>query len=187
MTLYASSKAALRVYSESLAQELSSQFPGIRVIIVEPSGFRTEQNVLGYPMQIPRNPDPAYDSVREKSMQLYTSLDGRQRGDPEKAVELIVDIVRREGKSVERLGGGRAESPIYVPLGREANNDLEAKCTKMIQVVQKWKDVTDNLDHDDTNSVDLTRWGALRFFFLGSLHAYRAFQDRIRALASAGF
>ncbi|KAF5364398.1 hypothetical protein D9757_011901 [Collybiopsis confluens] len=163
LSLYAASKAALRVYSESLAKELSVLYPNIRIIIVEPSGFRTEQNVLGYPFHIPANPDPVYDAMRRRTQELLVALDGKQRGDPQKAVEVIIDAVRGEGVARARLdvssSGSGSVSPIYLPLGREANSDIEAKCAKMVEVVKTWRDVTDDLDHDGTDSVDLTRWG----------------------------
>ncbi|KAF5352129.1 hypothetical protein D9757_013281 [Collybiopsis confluens] len=97
-SLYAASKAALRVYSESLAKELSVLYPISGSSSSKPSGFRTEQNVLGYPFHIPANPDPVYDANAEAGTQeLLVALDGKQRGDPQKAVEVIIDAVREKG------------------------------------------------------------------------------------------
>ncbi|KAJ4467251.1 hypothetical protein J3R30DRAFT_3663275 [Lentinula aciculospora] len=142
--IYAASKAALRVYSETLAQELSSSgFPDIRIVIVEPSGFRTEQNVLGYPMQVPTNPDPAYDSLRARVQASLQALDMNQNGDPDKAVEVMVDVVRGEGQAEAK------EWPLYLPLGKDANRDIETKCEKMLGVVKNWREVTDRLDIDE--------------------------------------
>ncbi|KAJ3887026.1 NAD(P)-binding protein [Lentinula edodes] len=145
LSIYAASKAALRVYSETLAQELSSSgFPNIRMLIVEPSGFRTEQNVLGYPMQVPTDPDPAYDSLRARIQANLEALDLNQSGDPDKAVEVIVDAVRGEGQAEGK------EWPLYLPLGRDANKDIETKCVKMLTAVKDWKEVTDYLDIDES-------------------------------------
>ncbi|KAF8831013.1 hypothetical protein HHX47_DHR1000327 [Lentinula edodes] len=127
--------------TETLAQELSSSgFPNIRIVIVEPSGFRTEQNVLGYPMQVPTDPDPAYDSLRARIQANLEALDLNQSGDPDKAVEVIVDAVRGEGRAEGK------EWPLYLPLGRDANKDIETKCVKMLTAVKDWKEVTDYLD-----------------------------------------
>ncbi|KAJ3926991.1 MAG: NAD(P)-binding protein [Lentinula lateritia] len=142
--IYAASKAALRVYSETLAQELSSSgFPNIRIGIVEPSGFRTEQNVLGYPMQVPTDADPAYDLLRARIQTNLEALDLNQSGDPDKAVEVIVDAVRGEGQAEGK------EWPLYLPLGRDANKDVETKCVKMLTAVKDWKEITDYLDIDE--------------------------------------
>ncbi|KAJ3727222.1 NAD(P)-binding protein [Lentinula guzmanii] len=141
LSIYAASKAALRVYSETLAQELSaSRFPNIRLLIVEPSGFRTEQNVLGYPMQVPTSPDPAYDSLRARIQANLEALDLNQSGDPDKAVELIVDVVRGEGQAEGK------DWSLYLPLGRDANQDIGTKCGKMLTAVKTWREVTDHLD-----------------------------------------
>lgn len=109
-------------------------------MIVEPSGFRTEQNVLGYPMQVPTDPDPAYDSLRARIQANLEALDLNQSGDPDKAVEVIVDAVRGEGRAEGK------EWPLYLPLGRDANKDIETKCVKMLTAVKDWKEVTDYLD-----------------------------------------
>ncbi|KAJ3873040.1 NAD-P-binding protein [Lentinula edodes] len=147
LSIYAASKAALRVYSETLAQELSSSgFPDIRIVIVEPSGFRTEQNVLGYPMQVPTDPDPAYDSLRARIQANLEALDLNQSGDPDKAVEVIVDAVRGEGRAEGK------EWPLYLPLGRDANKDIETKCVKMLTAVKDWKEVTDYLDINESQA-----------------------------------
>ncbi|KAJ3861029.1 NAD(P)-binding protein [Lentinula novae-zelandiae] len=132
------------LYSETLAQELSSSgFPNIRIGIVEPSGFRTEQNVLGYPMQVPTDADPAYDLLRARIQTNLEALDLNQSGDPDKAVEVIVDAVRGEGQAEGK------EWPLYLPLGRDANKDVETKCVKMLTAVKDWKEITDYLDIDE--------------------------------------
>lgn len=127
-------------YSEALAKELSEFL--IRVLIVEPSGFRTEQNVLGYPFQVPSNPDIDYAPMRELIQSRLEALDLKQSGDPDKAVEVIVDVVRGEG-----VAQGRDWS-LYLPLGREANSDLETKCGIMLNTVEEWREITDHLDVD---------------------------------------
>ncbi|KAJ3820638.1 hypothetical protein EV361DRAFT_1028136 [Lentinula raphanica] len=152
LSLYGASKAALRVYTEGLAHELSSSgFPHIRLIIFEPSSFRTEKTVLGFPMQVPSpNPgDPAYDDLRARVQKSLEALDLNQSGDPDKAVEVIVDVVRGEGCAEGKVGKELKGWPLYVPLGKEANRDIEAKCKTMLGAVERWREVTDHLDFDD--------------------------------------
>ncbi|KIK53703.1 hypothetical protein GYMLUDRAFT_63588 [Collybiopsis luxurians FD-317 M1] len=157
LSIYAASKAALRVYSETLAKENFSKYPGIRIIIAEPAGFRTESNILGYPQHAPSGSDTAYDVAMKKGQSFFDTFYGQQKGDPDKAVELMVDVVRGEGRAESRIGYGHladsnaAGSLIYLPLGKEANTQLEAKCKKMLRVVKEWRDLTDNLDHEDAN------------------------------------
>ncbi|KAJ3723702.1 NAD(P)-binding protein [Lentinula raphanica] len=150
-TLYGASKAALRVYTEGLAHELSSSgFPHIRLIIFEPSSFRTEKTVLGFPMQVPSpNPDPAYDDLRARVQKSLEALDLNQSGDPDKAVGVIVDVVRGEGCAEGKVGKELKEWPLYVPLGKEANRDIEAKCKMMLGAVERWREVTDHLEFDE--------------------------------------
>ncbi|KAF9074036.1 hypothetical protein BDP27DRAFT_1416722 [Rhodocollybia butyracea] len=150
LSLYGASKAALRVYSEALARELASaHFPDIQVIIVEPSGFRTEQNVLGYPMKVPTAPNPhtdsAYASMRAQMQARLEALDLKQKGDPDKAVEVIIDVVRGDASAEFNENG----NTIYLPLGRDANDDVEAKCQKMLEAVRDQRKVTDYLDIDE--------------------------------------
>lgn len=80
--------------------------------------------------------------MRELIQSKLEALDLKQSGDPDKAVEVIVDVVRGEGTAK-----GRNWS-LYLPLGREANGDLEAKCETMLNTVKEWRNVTDHLDID---------------------------------------
>ncbi|ESK91167.1 short-chain dehydrogenase reductase sdr [Moniliophthora roreri MCA 2997] len=136
--LYASSKAALRVYSETLATEVS-QF-NIRVMIVEPGAFRTE-GILSMPYHT-EHPISDYDATREKAVATFRATVGTQRGDPDKAMELLVNVVRGEGKA-----GGRPW-PLYLPLGEDAEQAITEKCKKMLDAVDAWKNETSNLDFE---------------------------------------
>lgn len=51
------------------------------------------------------------------------ALQGHQAGDPVKAVELIVDVVRGKGKAKGR------RFPHYLPLGEEAGDAIREKTT----------------------------------------------------------
>ncbi|KAL0060157.1 hypothetical protein AAF712_013051 [Marasmius tenuissimus] len=136
--LYASSKAALRVYGETLATELAQFF--IRVLIVEPGAFRTE-GILSKKYHTD-HPIPDYDETREKCVKIFDATEGRQPGDPEKAVELLVDIVRGEGRAEGKPWTG------YLPMGADAVADVKNKCEKIMKAVDVWSDEATKLGID---------------------------------------
>ncbi|KAK7031059.1 hypothetical protein VNI00_013658 [Paramarasmius palmivorus] len=146
--LYASSKAALRVYSETLSAEVS-QF-NIRVLIVEPGAFRTE-GILSLPYHTD-HPISDYDATREKAIEIFKATVGTQRGNPDKAMELLIDVVRCEGKAAGRPW------PFYLPLGVDAEEAIVNKCRKMIETVEAWKNETSVLDLDTSQGA--IKWSA---------------------------
>ena len=124
------------VYSETLAQELA-QF-SIRVLIVEPAAFRTE-NIFASP-SFEGNPIADYDSTREGSKTRLKQIDGTQPGDPVKAMRVLVDVVRGEG-----VAAGRT-TPVVLGLGsdyyRAVKDILEAKREE----IEQWREVTVSTD-----------------------------------------
>lgn len=117
--------------TETLAAELAPL--NIRVLLVEPGAFRTE-GIYGnqYFMD---NQIPDYDSLRALSKKRFASVPGTEKGDPDKAMEAIVDVVRGEG-----VAKGRAW-PGYLVLGEDAEADVRAKCAKVLGVLDEWQDV----------------------------------------------
>ncbi|GJE85476.1 NAD P-binding protein [Phanerochaete sordida] len=129
--LYSTSKAAVRVMGECLATELSPL--GIRVLIVEPGAFRTE-NILSRPL-FAGNKIADYDGVRAVMERKYKEVAGHQPGDPVKAMRVLADVVRGEG-----VARGK-EWPLYLPLGVEAEDAIRGKCKRMTGVLDAWGDV----------------------------------------------
>lgn len=123
--------------TETLMTELSSFH--IRVLLVEPGAFRTE-GIYGQPF-FDRNPIEAYDSVRSSCITRFASIPGREPGDPDKAVEAIVDVVREEG-----VAKGRPW-PNYLFLGDDAEAAVRDKCSKLLKVLDEWSDVTRNVSY----------------------------------------
>ncbi|ESK86949.1 short-chain dehydrogenase reductase sdr [Moniliophthora roreri MCA 2997] len=134
--LYASSKAALRCYTENLNHEVSPF--SIRVMICEPGSARTE-GIMGAAFRTDY-PIPDYDEIRQWCAQRYRSLEGKQRGDPDKMMRLLVDVVRGEGQAAGR------EFPLYLPLGQDVEDAITRKSERMLDVVNKWKDLTSNMN-----------------------------------------
>jgi len=117
----------------------------IRTLIVEPGAFRTE-GILTKPY-IDSHLIADYDVVRSKCIAVFKATAGTQKGDPDKGVELVVDVVRGEGKALKADGTLR-EWPLYLPLGDDAVQDIRHKCMTMLNAVDEWADVTSHLEID---------------------------------------
>jgi len=135
---YASSKAAIRAITETLTSELSPF--NIQVVLVEPGSFRTE----GINSQQPftANAMTEYDTIRTASIARFSSIPGTEKGDPDKAAEVIVDVVRGEGVAKGRLW------PEYLFLGNDAEADVRAKTSKILKTLDEWVDVTRGVNFD---------------------------------------
>ncbi|KAI0078340.1 NAD(P)-binding protein [Panus rudis PR-1116 ss-1] len=138
---YASSKAAVRVIGETLSAEVAPF--GIRVLIVEPGAFRTEK-IFSRPLST-HNTVPAYDPMRERFRKAVEAIEGKQPGDPMKAMELVADVVRGEGKAKGK------EWPLYLPLGKECEQAIRDKCAKMLKVVDEWGEIIRDTVLDDVH------------------------------------
>ncbi|KAK7039573.1 putative oxidoreductase YusZ [Favolaschia claudopus] len=138
-TIYGSSKAAVHAIAETWTVELA-QF-NIRVLLVEPSAFRTRavRTPDNYNLS---NPITAYDTMREVNLQWYAGWDGKQVGDPDKAMEAVVDVVRGEGAA-----NGKPW-PRYLALGKDADRDIRAKCNIMTDHLDEWSEVVKRVDFD---------------------------------------
>jgi len=135
---YASSKAAVTAWGETLATELIPF--NVRVMIIQPANFRTE-GMLMYPYHDDKR-IPEYDLMREQTLEVTASLQGKQPGDPVKAVEIIVDVVRGEGKAKGR------KFPRYLPLGSDAALGIREKTDIMLGVLEEWKDVIGSMNYE---------------------------------------
>ena len=123
--------------TETLAVELA---PKIRVLLVAPGGFRTE-GIYGQAF-FTDNPIAYYNDLRKAIIVRYNSVAGTQLGDPDKAMEAVVDVVRGEG-----VVKGRP-FPLYLILGEDAEQDVKIKSHKILGALDEWKDVTCGVSYD---------------------------------------
>jgi short-subunit dehydrogenase len=129
-SVYSATKAAVAAFSEVIALDVK-EF-GIRVTVVEPSGFRTgflSKNSLAYTES---NLD-GYQAVKEMQKR-YLEGNGQQPGDPEKASEILIGLAENE------------HPPIHLYLGRDAYNRASAKLAAMTAELEEWKSTTISAD-----------------------------------------
>ncbi|TGO16414.1 hypothetical protein BTUL_0028g00140 [Botrytis tulipae] len=123
-------------------QKETSQF-GIRTVIIEPGyySYRTkvysEANVKWEPLSIPE-----YEPTQTALKGMVKAVDGNQPGDPKKAAERIIDIVRREG-----LAAGK-ETPLRLSLGPDCLQQIKDKCLSTLKILEDWEELihSTNLD-----------------------------------------
>jgi len=65
----------------------------------------------------------------------WGAVSGKQPGDPNKAMEIVVDVVRGEG-----VAAGKPW-PLYLVLGEDAEEAIRTKCKKMLDHLDEWRDV----------------------------------------------
>jgi short-subunit dehydrogenase len=129
-SVYSATKAAVAAFSEVIALDVK-EF-GIKVTVVEPSGFRTgflSKNSLAY-TESKLDGYQAVKNIQER----YLANNGQQPGDPEKAAEILIEIAEKE------------HPPTHLYLGRDAYNRASAKLTAMTAELEAWKSTTITAD-----------------------------------------
>jgi short-subunit dehydrogenase len=129
-SVYSATKAAVAAFSEVIALDVK-EF-GIRVTVVEPSGFRTgflSKNSLAYT----ESKLEGYQAVKDMQRR-YLAGNGEQPGDPEKASEILIELAEKENP------------PTHLYLGRDAYNRASAKLAAMTAEIEEWKSTTISAD-----------------------------------------
>ncbi|ESK93408.1 short-chain oxidoreductase [Moniliophthora roreri MCA 2997] len=132
---YAASKAAIHAVTEALAVEVAPL--GIRTLLVAPGAFRTE-NIYGIPFHT-SNPITDYNAMRESVISQVTTIPGSEPGDPDKGMEVIVDIVRGEGVAKGKKWPGT------LVLGEDAESTFNRHWEILKKSVDEWAQVTRNV------------------------------------------
>jgi NAD(P)-dependent dehydrogenase (short-subunit alcohol dehydrogenase family) len=129
---YSASKFAVEGISEALAQEV--QPFGVRVLLVEPSGFRTE---WGRSASAVRNPIAAYDGTPLRA-QIDAALTSSapQAGNPVKAADAIIEDVMRGGPN------------LHLPLGAGSYETTTAKLKNLIAEYASLEEMARMADDD---------------------------------------
>ncbi|MCA0456671.1 MAG: SDR family NAD(P)-dependent oxidoreductase [Chloroflexi bacterium] len=130
---YCASKHALEALSESMSGELAAS--GIKVLIVEPSAFRTD--FLGRSMVVAQNVIGDYANTSGQRRANLKNLDGKQKGDPVRAAKAIIKAVQSENP------------PLRLALGQEALNGIRDKVNGMLKDWSAWEAESVGADFPD--------------------------------------
>jgi NAD(P)-dependent dehydrogenase (short-subunit alcohol dehydrogenase family) len=127
---YNATKFGLEGLSEALAQEGAPL--GIKVLIVEPSGFRTDW--AGRSANATKSPIADYDATAGARMRQIRDYSGNQPGDPERAAAAIVEAVEA------------ADPPLRLLLGKAALAAGRAKVESLRRDFDAWAAVSEGAD-----------------------------------------
>lgn len=128
--LYQSTKFAVEGLSEALAQEVGPL--GIRLTIVEPGPFRTD--FLGRSGVEAAKKIDEYNATAGNARRYMIEQDGKQPGDPLKAVHAMMQVVNAENP------------PLRLLLGASALKRVHEKIEKWQKELAAWEPVTVGAD-----------------------------------------
>jgi NAD(P)-dependent dehydrogenase (short-subunit alcohol dehydrogenase family) len=131
MGAYQTSKFAVEGFSEVLNNEVRPL--GIKVIIVEPGGFRTDWG--GSSMKL-ATVGPDYEETVGKVNEFRRSADGAQPGDPARAAQVIAGLPDLD------------EPPLRLLLGSDALSLAERASHSRAAEAERWADVSRSTDFE---------------------------------------
>ncbi|MDJ0593194.1 MAG: SDR family oxidoreductase [Pleurocapsa sp. MO_226.B13] len=124
--IYCSTKFALEGISEAMAKEVAPL--GIKVTLVEPGAFRTDFN--GRSLVATENLINDYDEAIGSFREWVRDVDGKQPGNPAKAVAAMIQAIES------------GNPPLRLPLGADAVTAIEAKLESVRADVDANREVT---------------------------------------------
>ena len=127
---YNATKFAVNGFSEALQKEVAPL--GIKVITVEPSGFRTDW--AGRSANEVTNKIADYAETAGANQAAIRGYSGSQPGDPVRAAKAIVEAVESENP------------PLNLLLGRAALKNARFKLESLKQDFDAWAEVTEGAD-----------------------------------------
>jgi short-subunit dehydrogenase len=129
-SVYSATKAAVAAFSEVIALDVK-EF-GIKVTVVEPSGFRTsfltKDSLALFSSRI-----EGYEAVKN-TQNRYLSANGQQPGDPDRAAEILMELAESP------------EPPMQLFLGADAYKRASGKLAAMSTELEQWKSITIGAD-----------------------------------------
>ncbi|NMH28186.1 SDR family NAD(P)-dependent oxidoreductase [Flavobacterium silvaticum] len=127
---YAAVKAAVFGLTEGLSQDVA-EF-GIKATVVAPGAFRTEF-LTGSSLVLSETKLPEYTAIRESHKKME-AMDGKQQGDPEKAVSAIIELGKMENP------------PVHLFLGSDAYRRATLKIEQLTKELEDYKTLTLSTD-----------------------------------------
>ncbi|GKZ27743.1 hypothetical protein AbraIFM66951_005479 [Aspergillus brasiliensis] len=136
---YSMSKFAVEALSESLSAELTPF--NIRVLLVEPGAFRT--NFIGSHRLPAAGLTKDYEGTPlATTVAFFENYAGKQPGDPQKAVQRILDVIQLQG-----AGEGKGHL-LRLPLGSDCFPRMVAKLDAVRQNLEEFREVALSTDVD---------------------------------------
>lgn len=127
---YSATKFALEGASDALSKEVGPL--GVRVVIVEPGGFRTD--FAGRSLTQSAVPIEDYADTAGLRRKENATIDGRQPGDPVRAAQAILQVVASDNP------------PLRLLLGSDALRRAEGELVGQRADIDAWVDVTRSTD-----------------------------------------
>lgn len=132
-SMYQAAKFGLQGFTEVLAQEVAHL--GIKVTSIEPGGIRTD---WGGASMTYATPIDDYKKVLQPLKDYLKTI--IPIGNPDKAAQVIIDLV------------DHPEPPVHLLLGSDAVSILEAVDQQRKKELEKWKPVSASTDFDDVEN-----------------------------------
>ena len=130
---YAAAKFGIEGWMESITPEVEPF--GIRTMLVEPGFFRTE--LLSAESTIyAQSSIPDYAERTRETVAAWSSMDGKQVGDPAKLARAIVQLA------------GLDEPPARFAAGADAVQAFETKANLLRTQAHAWRDLSSSTAHD---------------------------------------
>jgi NAD(P)-dependent dehydrogenase (short-subunit alcohol dehydrogenase family) len=130
---YSASKAALEAMTGSLRKEAEPL--GIKVIAIEPGGFRTDFSGRSLTQSATAIGDYAETAGRRRKEN--DTIDGTQPGDPARAARAVIEVV------------AAPRPPSLLLLGRDALATATAVLDARRAEVEEWRELSASTDFDD--------------------------------------
>ncbi len=135
LTMYQAAKFGLGGFSEALAKEVAPL--GIKVTSVEPGGFRTDWATASMTFA----PEvEGYEKTVGARKELFTSDNFIPMGDPDKAAQVMVELVENP------------EPPVHLVLGSEAIGMIKQANVLRNEEMEKWLPVSFSTNADDAEN-----------------------------------
>ncbi|PAM95662.1 short-chain dehydrogenase/reductase [Flavobacterium sp. IR1] len=125
--IYCSTKFAVSGLTEGLQAEVK-EF-GVNVTLVYPGYFRTSFLSEGS-MGLPKNPIADYEQARQSVVAHQNEINGNQPGDPEKAIDALIQISKEKNP------------PLHLFLGQDAYDMANSKIEIIKTDLENWKELT---------------------------------------------